>query len=234
MQKESKVMKISEIDLEMKAYPRQITQPMRVQELLAVLESGETLDPITVCSIRGRDRPILVDGAHRREAYIAKGLNMIEVEDLGLLTLAEALKEGFRRNSRGPLQLTPSDRKLAAQKMLDLGIGESEVEALTHLNMALIKSLEGITYKYEGQRNILPSALRERNKNGSESATIDDIKGNEKYIVKIPRNFSPKATMRHLNLLIDMDWLNIEDKEVLRQAHKLYEKLGTLFATEKS
>jgi hypothetical protein len=232
MEKDTRLMKISEIDLEMKAYPRQVIQPIRVQELLSILDAGEKLDPVVICHIRGRDRPILVDGAHRREAHLQKGLSMIEVEDLGLLTLADALKEGFTRNTRGPMQLTTSDRKLAAQKMLDLGISTSEVEALTHLNMTLIKSLESITYKYEGQLNILPRALRETNKNGSESPLIDDIRGNEKVITSLPRNFSPKATMRHLTLLLDMDWLNVNDKEIIKLAEKLYMKLGALFMKE--
>jgi hypothetical protein len=232
MQKDTRLMKISEIDIEMKTYPRQIVQPMRVQELLNILDAGEKLDPVAICHIRGRERPILVDGAHRREAHLQKGLNMIEVEDLGLLTLADALKEGFARNTRGPMQLTMSDRKLAAQKMLDLEISMSEVEALTHLNMALLKSLESITYNFEGQLNILPRALRETNKNGSESPLIDDVRGNEKAITSLPRNFSPKATMRHLTLLLDMDWLNVNDKEVIKLAEKLYAKLGALFAKE--
>lgn len=236
MQAQTSMIKIEDIDVEMKAYPRQHTQSVRVQEIMAIMQSGEKIDPIVVCHIRGRDKVILVDGAHRREAHLKLGMNMVEAEDLGLLTLAEALKEGVRRNSRGPMLLTTSDMKLAAQKMLDLDVPLSEVEALTHLDRLVIKSLSNITFTSDGEKKILPRALKIKGKDGLEKPLISDseIRQHANVIEKMQRNYSPARVMSFLSLLIDMDWLQVEDEGILREAHKLYEKLGTLFEKEKA
>ncbi|MDG6950219.1 MAG: ParB N-terminal domain-containing protein [Nitrososphaerota archaeon] len=233
MQTQVKVINLADIDRDVEIYPRQNVQRARVTELAEYVSNGIKLDPIVVCQIRGRSNYVLVDGAHRSEVYLSKGIKKVEVEDLGLLTKLQAAKESIERNTHGPLPLSRSDRELAAKKLQKLGATESEIHALTSLDISIIRSLDDVTYKGQNEEKRLPRYLTPiRGGKPMMAISQSEAKEHEKVLDTIPRDFHPKATMRHLNTLLEYDWLRMDDPETLRLARKLYEKLKPLFAEE--
>lgn len=233
-QKSLRKVKLSDIFKDDDIYPRQHVNQGRVAELSEIFENG-VLDPISICELRGRSKYILLDGAHRMEVFKKHGVKEIVADDYKLLTKLEACKISGQLNSRGPLPLTRSDREVWARKLRVLGASDVEIRGITSLAMSTIKLLDSITYKFDGSIKRLPRALtiREPVVGGrmKETPIIDqsEISSHAEIIESLPRDFFPKAAMKHLNTLLEYDWFRVGDAETLRLAKKLYLRLKPLF-----
>lgn len=227
--------KLSSIMLDYEIYPRQKVIESNVEHLTAELDRVGKLDPMIVCEIEGKDGYWLVDGAHRREVYVRKGLKNVDVVNLGVLTQQEAFKEAFERNSHGPMQLSATDRRLAARKAVKLGMSVDEVHILTGYAEHVILSLENIEYKDTvGRPSHIPQALTKMDRQTGiitlkAGISHADVQAHADVVEKISRSFSPKAAIKAINLLLDLNWLDFEhDKELKRQGRKLKDKLDSL------
>lgn len=225
---------ISDIELVDSMYPRSEPLRSRVDDLEIVLRSkGKFDDAMVVAQLKGRKGFVLVDGAHRREVFIRIGIENVEVENLGFMTKQEIIEEALKRNDRGPLPILRTDMRVCARKMQALGISDDRIHALTRLPIDVIKSLSGIVFR-DAQSHLshVPRALTNRdNRTGAirlkQGITQADIQKYADVVSSIPHTFSPKQAMRHLNSMLDYNWLDIvKDKDARELAGQLYAKLG--------
>jgi hypothetical protein len=226
--------KLSSIKLDIDIYPRQKTIESNVHHLQTELERVGKLDPMVVAEIEGKEGYWLVDGAHRREVYLRKGIKNVEVENLGVLSKKEAFTEAYERNSHGPMQLSATDRRLAASKARVLGFSVDEVHVLTGYPETVILTLDNIVYKdTAGRPSHIPQALTKMDRDTGvislkPGITHTDIQAHANIVEKIPRSFSLRAVLRALNFLLDLNWLDHDmkhNKEVRKMAKKLNDKL---------
>jgi ParB-like nuclease domain len=224
--------KLSDIQYDDDVYPRERFQEPRVTELREILHTKGRLDPIVLCKIEGNTKYTDVDGRHRIELYLREGVRQVEALYLGVMTKQEAIKEAYERNSTGPLGFSRSDRMVAARKMLNLGINVREVHMLTSLADEVLRNLANTTWMPDGESvQRVPAALTKLDKAGIErlQVSMHDLKAHKKEVKSLPKRFHPKAAMRHLNTLIQMDWLQYkQDREVMKLALDLYMKLGAI------
>lgn len=107
-------------------YQEQAKELHRV--LNAMPKDARYFDPITVFEIAGQD--YCVDGHHRIAAYhSAKVTGRVPVNRIGG-TLSDAIEAGIKANSKTFLPMTLSERQEAAWKLIRIGHGTKEQQAL--------------------------------------------------------------------------------------------------------
>jgi hypothetical protein len=90
-----------------------------VYELTRVAKSGAMLDPVTVIQIGST--PYLVDGHHRREAYIAANVTKPVPVAYFRGTVEEAVLEAGRANSKAKQPMTNTERQDFAWRLVKMG-----------------------------------------------------------------------------------------------------------------
>lgn len=121
-------MRVGEVKVDPQFYPRNRLNLLHVVALRGALEAGATLPPIEV-----NPEGVLLDGAHRLEAYrnLYGDDHMIEVRVLPLTGL-EALLYATRVNARHGLRLSPQDQARTAHMLLEAGASREDIcEALS-------------------------------------------------------------------------------------------------------
>jgi ParB-like chromosome segregation protein Spo0J len=95
--------------------PRNGMSPNHIEDLGKALRDHGELDPVLVMQVG--PWPVLIDGHHRWEAYMnAKGKASIPVRYFDG-SLAEAIAEAGRENSKAKLQMQPQERQDYAWKL---------------------------------------------------------------------------------------------------------------------
>lgn len=96
--------------------------------LKAMPKDARHFDPITVFEIAGQD--YCVDGHHRIAAYhAAKVTGKVPVVRIGG-TLSEAIEAGIKANAKTTLPMSQTERQEAAWKLVRIGHGTKEQQAL--------------------------------------------------------------------------------------------------------
>ncbi len=116
--------KINKVHLVEELYPRHRLDWVHVGHLADALRAGAQVPPIEVT-----DKGVLVDGAHRLEAYrrVYGGEHEVEVRVLRFKSDAELLEHAARANSRHGLRLSAQDQARTAYMLLEAGLKPERV-----------------------------------------------------------------------------------------------------------
>ena len=132
---------IEQIIVDPALYPRERVYAANVMALVHAIEAGETLPPIVVGK---RDKAfVLLDGAHRLEAY-----RVLVRKDVAVIVSGVPPKEFFaeavRLNAAHGLRLTEAEKISAADRLQDMGYRDAAISRIVMMPVDPIrKGLEG-------------------------------------------------------------------------------------------
>lgn len=170
-------------------YPRREMVQDVVRKYKVAIEAGAEFPPITVSSRKRLNEPyryILVDGAHRLEAYKHAGyLLNIPVEVLENLTDDEIYLESIKRNAHG-IPFTDHDRSRIAVRL-----SQMQIEPATILQLVQIQARESVVERAESVVHEVPTSFKDKGKVALAKAFLRMIQTD-----------LPAALKRHNNILI--------------------------------
>ena len=174
-------MKISVKNIEFREsiYPRHKVTIGKVADYADAIENGSKFPPIVVCEIEGKT--VLVDGAHRRAAYVILSAHderyqEIEVLNMGETTDEKAFEEAIRRNSEHGMPFSPEERLRLIQKLQEGGKELKYISGLLHMSPSRIKNVSfgRITYSSTGKAGSYDPERRVRDdKTGEFKSSMD-------------------------------------------------------------
>lgn len=174
-------MKISVKNIEFREsiYPRHKVTIGKVADYADAIENGSKFPPIVVCEIEGKT--VLVDGAHRRAAYVILSAHderyqEIEVLNMGETTDEKAFEEAIRRNSEHGMPFSPEERLRLIQKLHEGGKELKYISGLLHMSPSRIKNVSfgRITYSSTGKAGSYDPERRVRDdKTGEFKSSMD-------------------------------------------------------------
>ena len=156
---------IKNIEFRESIYPRHKVTIGKVADYADAIENGSKFPPIVVCEIDGKN--VLVDGAHRRAAYVILSTHderyqEIEVLNMGEATEEKAFEEAIRRNSEHGMPFSPDERLRLIQKLQEGGKELKYISGLLHMSPSRIKNVSfgRITYSSTGKAGSYDPASR--------------------------------------------------------------------------
>jgi hypothetical protein len=131
--------------------PRTGKSEDHIEELARALREHRDLDPVLVMQV-GR-RPVLIDGHHRWSAYSrSKGHLTIPVKYFEG-TVAEAIAESGRENSKAKLQMQSSDRQDYAWRLTKMAMySKDETARAAGISKAQVAIMRKTLVRLGGQR----------------------------------------------------------------------------------
>lgn len=116
--------KINKVKLVEELYPRHRLDWVHVGHLADAIKAGAQMPPIEVT-----DKGVLVDGAHRLEAYrrVYGEEHELEVKVLRFKSKTDLLEYAARANVRHGLRLSPHDQARTAHMLLEAGLKPERV-----------------------------------------------------------------------------------------------------------
>jgi hypothetical protein len=108
---------VSDLKLDQELYPRKGVNPFFVHRMIDALESGSEFPPVTIEQSTGR----LVDGWHRHQVYLAKGIKDVEVIAKSYLNDSDFFADAVRLNTAHGIPLTAYDLRNAVARLESMG-----------------------------------------------------------------------------------------------------------------
>ena len=170
---------VKSIEFRESIYPRHKVTIGKVADYADAIENGSKFPPVVVCEIDGKT--VLVDGAHRRAAYVILSAHderyqEIEVLNMGETTEEKAFEEAIRRNSEHGMPFSPEERLRLIQKLQEGGKELKYISGLLHMSPSRIKNVSfgRITYSSTGKAGSYDPASRVRDdKTGKFKSSMD-------------------------------------------------------------
>jgi len=175
----SKIIKISEIKFDRELYPRTMVNWQTAIAYQAAMQNGAVFPPIVVAILN--NEYILIDGAHRLEAYKRNKETDIKVlVDLTIGTRKQAYLAALKANMQHGKQLTIYERMLAVQKLKEFKVEFTEISKLIHVRPQNLKNFVGkrITYTMGGKEVIVKKPLMHK---AGMNMTTEQINAQEGY-----------------------------------------------------
>ena len=206
-QSEFRKVKLSEIVLHKSNYPRlKVSLKVAVQYADA-MQTGVVFPPIVVA--RYNNEFVLVDGAHRKEAY--KLLNgsapdEVNVEYLGEMRELDVFEEAIRRNRANGRQFSDGDiKKIVSQYKGMEGRDINYVSGLLQIPVPKLERMKPGRVSYAAKEHVLPDgALREprgRKDPQSFSMTFEEMVD---WTIKFVRKMNPSGDEERIDLLTQL------------------------------
>ena len=213
--------KLSEITLDYKVYPRKEIRVPHVANLKDAIEAGEELPPIVIEKGTGR----IVDGFHRFEAYKAllKPSAMIPVVEKRYKNDAELFLDSIRLNSEHGLALDRWAKAKCAQKCRDLGLDDKAIAKALRMSVDRIQAmLEKRTARSRNGKVVLKGSLQFLR---GKKLTERQVKANEKV-----GGFAAGYYVKQVLTFLRGDVIDRENENLMELLQELYEELGSFLA----
>lgn len=213
----TKILKLSEIKVDDKFYPRSMVDWMTVERYAQSMKSGAAFPKIVVAEHQGKY--ILVDGAHRIGAYKRNKEEFIEAEILEGLTAEEIFIAAVKANIGHGRQFNSQERVKIILTLRDWNMSEQAISEIVRIPTDVLKPFvaKRITRITETQE-IIPL-----------KAPIHHLSEVE---VSGPINqstFSNRDQMQILNSMISLienGWLDMKNVHVKEKVEKITQLLN--------
>jgi len=219
---EAQLIPVDKVVLDKKLYPREFVDSIVVARYRTCLENGDEFPPIMVCDRDGKY--ILVDGAHRLEAYkknkekkilavVKKGLN-----DATIFTLA------IQTNAKHGRQMTSFELTKAIIKLKELGVNKKDICAIVSIPSAKIDGFFGkrtlvLTNSLTG-KPVIQALKRPFHFLANDDEAVRGAVNIESI------NLSKFAGVEHFKLVSDL--IDLLDEKLFHKTKKNVEKLKEL------
>lgn len=128
-----------EKDLKVNLFVRQSLNEDHALYLAALIENGVKLPAIEVARHPATGEWVIVDGRHRREAYLLNNFKEVEVEVLEVASEAELIALAYRRNTGGALPPSTQDTEHTVALLLEKGETQKKIAEMLNLPPALAR-----------------------------------------------------------------------------------------------
>jgi hypothetical protein len=145
MKVKKQILKINEIIIEKKLYPRIESDYETSKRYVEAMESGAEFPPIVVAE--KNNKYYLIDGKHRLDAYLINKKEVVEVEIINGLTEEEIFIESVKRNIGHGRPFSEEDINRIKITLKDFNLGLEKVSEIiripvTKLNQIVAKGIE--------------------------------------------------------------------------------------------
>ena len=218
IRKEMKVLKIDEIRVDEKIYPRDGTNWLTIYKYTEAMKTGAQFPPITVAS--NKKHYILVDGRHRLEAYKKIGQKHVQTDVLKGLSEKEIFIEAVKRNMIHGLPLSAAETTRVILKLQNLRMTPIQISEIVGITVDKIEPfvIKRVTQIPTGETVILKAPLRHLSYEGVSNRKIsydqEDFGGMSQY-----------SLLREINTIIENKWLNLRNDKVAEEVVRLYKLL---------
>jgi hypothetical protein len=121
--------KLTEIVCDESLYPRKAVNPYFVHRMIEALESGSEFPAVVVEQSTGR----LVDGWHRHQVYLAKGIKDIEAIGKSYLNDSDFFADAVQLNTEHGIPLTAYDLRNAVARLEKMGYQRDAISKVVKL-----------------------------------------------------------------------------------------------------
>ena len=174
----NKILKIKDIVIDEKLYPRESVNETTIKEYVKALDNKDVFPPLFIAFFKGKN--YLVDGRHRLEAYKLTGEEYVQVEiknnfpsfdDIYLASINANLKHGLR--------LTPKDRLKIAFTMTTMKFALDDISKLSGINIKQIQRFglnikPILSIKKMVESGKLPEVIKDKVQQKDEQKIIDE------------------------------------------------------------
>ena len=207
----NKILKINEIVLDEKLYPRNNILWQVIARYKNAIRSGDKFPPIVVALFN--EKYILVDGAHRLEAYKQlKGFEHVGVEVLTNLTEEEIYVEAVKRNNTHGAQFSYQETNNIILRLQDLGYDNVKISELVKVPATEITNFlaRSVVTTSVGNRFPLKPTLRHLVKNGEVESKVEQDQ--ESYSA-----ISQMSILDEVISLIENKYINLNDERIVKR-----------------
>ncbi len=218
-----KLLKISQIKRRDDLYPRNQTNYITTLRYSSALQTGAVFPPVTVAKVKRTY--ILIDGAHRIEAFKMNKEPYIQVEILENLSEKEMFIESVKRNTSHGLQFSAQETARIVLKLRGLKVSKNKIAELVRipndrLKPFMAKRMIRIVGDEGGVKGIDILKSEVKHLAGGYSGELDQ----KKFI-----GISQIQIINDLINLVEKDLINFDNKTVNARLRKLYKLLGNIY-----
>jgi hypothetical protein len=166
---------LSELKLDEGLYPRKAVNPFFVHRMIDALESGSEFPAVTIEQGTGR----LVDGWHRYQVYLAKGIKDVEAVGKVYLNDSDFFADAVRLNTTHGVPLTAYDLRNAVARLESMGYQRDAISEVVKLPADKIAEItKGFAASPEGNPVALKGGLSHKH---GETLSEQQINAQRRY-----------------------------------------------------
>lgn len=221
---EEKILKIQEIQFDKTVYPRSWVDYRNSNRYAKAMKSDVVFPVITVA--RYEETYILVDGAHRLEAYKFNKEKYVKAEILTGLTKKEMYIEAVKRNIGNGKQFNAKEVTKIIITLKDWKLSENQIEKLVRIPVNEIEPFIANRIARIGTREVvLKSPLKNL------AGTQLNFKSEKAFNAESSKftEQSQNSIINNTITLLKNDWIDATDKKVMSKLKSLYLLLKAMF-----
>ena len=230
----NKIVKVDEIKLDKRLYPRDNTDYYTVSRYAEALKTGADFPPITVAEFEGKK--IIIDGMHRLKAHAEAKKPCIQAKVLIGYSLKELYKESVIANIGHGRPFSHEEVKKIAATLKDMSYTLNEITQIVHVPLDKISRFTTTSLRRVGENKLLERFMKSsQNRPEQKSTTGRPTRFHEKVDEIISKSeFKPeKIEMDYTDIdnfvdILKTKKLDIKDKYIktkLGQIQKLIKKI---------
>lgn len=218
---EKKTLKIKDIKVEKELYPRRGLDWTTTARYHNAMKAGAKFPPVVVGVLNGI--AYLIDGAHRIQALKGLKIEKVEAELLRIKDRKQLYKEAVKRNSSHGKPFTTQEVTGIIMKLEALKVPKAEISQMVGIPIEKVVPFvaKRATLAY-GEKNAFPL-----------KKTLSPLAGTEQdeEVEEKQRTFagiSQLGLLRNLNSILENNWLEITDKNIVKELIKLRKLMDSL------
>jgi len=216
----TKILSIGQVVVNEDIYPRVACNWQTSYDYLQSLKAGAVFPPITVAMLGGKY--VLVDGRHRLEAFKKNGEEHIEAEILKGLTEKEAYVKAIKLNIIHGRQFSTQEKAMIALQLQDMKYETKDIAQIVQIPADKLTSFiaKRMANTLTGEQVILKAPIRHM-----AGETIDSSIDSEQRIFAAGSQF---AVLEEFLALLENNWLNLKNKQVVKIVKEIKDRLNKL------